>query len=41
MKPGLTNEQFAKAPDKFKTASNWKFFAETMETYLAQLHDSG
>jgi hypothetical protein len=34
-------EIVAKAPDKFKVASNWKIFAEAMETYLAQLTGSG
>jgi hypothetical protein len=30
-------ESVAKAPDKFKVASNWKVFAEALETYLMQL----
>lgn len=30
-------ESLAKVPDKFKTASNWKVFIETMETHLGQL----
>jgi hypothetical protein len=34
-------EVVAKAPDKFKNASNWKVFAEAMETYLMQLYGSG
>jgi hypothetical protein len=34
-------EVVAKAPDKFKSAANWKIFAEAMETYLGQLTGSG
>jgi hypothetical protein len=34
-------EVVAKAPDKFKNASNWKLFAEALETYLNQLLGSG
>jgi hypothetical protein len=34
-------ELVAKAPDKFNNASNWKVFAEAMETYLMQLYGSG
>jgi hypothetical protein len=34
-------EMVAKAPDKFKNATNWKIFAEATETYLAQLTGSG
>jgi len=34
-------ESVAKAPDKFKIASNWKVFPEALETYLMQLLGSG
>jgi len=34
-------EAVAKAPDKFKSATNWKVFAEALETYLGQLMGSG
>jgi hypothetical protein len=34
-------ELVAKAPKKFKVASNWKIFAEATETYLSQLQGSG
>jgi hypothetical protein len=36
----VDKEIIVKAPDKFKVASNWKIFAEAMETYLAQLTGS-
>ena len=35
------SETLAKAPEKFKVASNWKVFSEAMETYLGQLLGSG
>jgi hypothetical protein len=31
------HEQTAKLPDKFKVASQWKIFAEALDTYLGQL----
>ena len=34
-------EIVAKATDKFKNVSNWKLFAEALETYLSQLLGSG
>lgn len=34
-------ELTAKMPDKFKTPSNWKIFAEALETYLGQLKGTG
>jgi len=34
-------ELTAKMPDKFKNPSNWKVFAEAMETYLGQLKGTG
>jgi hypothetical protein len=34
-------ESVAKAPDKFKSATNWKVFAEALETYLGRLMGSG
>jgi len=34
-------EPVAKAPDKFKTATSWKIFAEAMKTYLGQILGSG
>ena len=37
----MDKEAVAKAPDKFKSATAWKVFAEAMETYLSQLFGSG
>jgi hypothetical protein len=34
-------EALAKAPNKFKSASDWKVFAEAMDTYLVKLVGSG
>lgn len=34
-------EQVAKMPDKFKSPSGWRVFAEAMETYLSHLKGSG
>jgi hypothetical protein len=34
-------EPVAKMPDKFKSATSWKIFAEALETYLGQLLGSG
>ena len=34
-------EMVAKLPDKFKLASNWKIFAEALDTYLGQLKGTG
>jgi len=34
-------EQAAKMPDKFKSPSGWRVFAEAMETYLSHLKGSG
>ena len=34
-------EPVAKAPDKFKSATSWKIFAEALETYLGQILGSG
>lgn len=34
-------EQTAKMPDKFKTPSGWRVFAEALETYLMHLKGSG
>lgn len=34
-------EQSAKMPDKFKSPSGWRVFAEAMETYLSHLKGSG
>jgi len=37
----VDKETAAKDPDKFKSARNWKIFAEALETYLSQLYGSG
>ena len=37
----MDKEIVAKAPDKFKSGSTWKIFAEALETYLSQLLGSG
>jgi hypothetical protein len=37
----MDKEVVAKAPDKFKTGTAWKVFAEATETYLGQLLGSG
>lgn len=37
----MDKEIIAKAPDKFKTGTTWKIFAEATETYLGQLLGSG
>jgi hypothetical protein len=34
-------ESVAKLPDKFKQPSQWRVFAELVETYLSQLKGSG
>ncbi len=34
-------ELVVKLPNKFKFASNWKTFAEAMDTYLGELKGSG
>jgi hypothetical protein len=34
-------EQTAKMPEKFKTPSQWRIFAEAMETYFSHLRGSG
>jgi hypothetical protein len=34
-------EPTAKMPDKFKSPTNWKVFAEAMQTYLGQLKGTG
>jgi hypothetical protein len=34
-------ESLAKLPDKFKVATQWKIFAEAIETYLSQILGSG
>lgn len=34
-------EQTAKMPDKFKSPSGWRIFAEALETYLTNLKGSG
>jgi hypothetical protein len=33
----VDKEPVAKAPDKFKSATSWKIFAEALETYLGQI----
>jgi hypothetical protein len=34
-------DSIAKLPDKFKLATQWNVFTETLETYLGQLLGSG
>ncbi len=37
----MDKEVIAKAPDKFKTGTTWKVFAEATKTYCGQLLGSG
>jgi hypothetical protein len=40
-KDAADKDVMAKMPDKFKQPSQWKVFAELVETYLSQLKDVG